>query len=222
MSKILFIDYDNTLHDTDAKFAPVLDGVYGLSSEQLMETYLLVHRRIIHQQYPEKHDDFFFHQKLIHEHLNRPYDETEARRIASMFKEAQEETWTSPLFYPDTLEFLDKAKENHILCLTTGDFAQKKAKALEKASGKSHFSYVFDNNNLGMKGGSSYFKNALSSTNSRPEDVIAIGDSLEHDIIAAKEAGIKAVWINRKGLPHVTTSPGPDYQARDLIEVLGY
>ena len=222
MSKILFIDYDNTLHDTDATFATRLDGLYGLSSQQLLETYLLVHRSTIHQQYPEKHDDVLFHQKLICEHLKRPYDEEEARRVARMFREAQEESWANPLFYSDSLYFLDKAVETHILCLTTGDYAPEKAKALEKAAGKSHFSYIFDHNHLGVKGGSSYFKNALSSTNSRPEDTVAIGDSLEHDILAAKEVGITAVWINRKGLPPLNVSPGPDYQARDLIEVLDY
>ena len=64
--------------------------------------------------------------------------------------------------------------------------------------------------------------NALMSTNSRPEDAVAIGDSLEHDIVAAKNAGITTVWVNRKGLFVPGIYNGPDYQAEDLLEVLYY
>jgi len=223
MSKILFIDYDGTLHDTDAKYAATLDGILGLSGEQIMKTYLVVHREIVHQRYPEKHDDFFFHQKLICEHLKKPYHESEALRTARRLEEAQEQCWVNPSFFPDSLPFLDKVKQKHILCLATGDHASEKADALEKAAGRSYFNYAFDHNHLGLKGSSTYFENALMSTNSRPEDAVAIGDSLEHDIAAAKEAGIRTVWVNRKGLPPpVGSSPPPDYQAKDLLEVLDY
>ena len=222
MSKILFIDYDETLHDTYAKFAIKLDGIYGLSAEQILDAYLTVHRGIVHPQYPEKHDDFFFHQKLLADQLGKPYRKDEARKMATRFKEAQEECWTNPIFFPESLYFLDKVNEKHILCLTTGDYAQEKADALEKAAGRSYFSYVFDDTHLGLKGSSAYFANALMSTNSRPEDAVVIGDSLEHDIAAAKEVGIAAVWVNRRGLPPIADSPMPDYQAKDLFEVLNY
>jgi len=222
MSKVLFIDYDGTLHDTDAKYAARLDGILGLSGGQIMKAYLAVHREIVHQRYPEKHDDFFFHQRLICEHLQKPYNESEARRTARRLKEAQEECWTNPSFFPDSLYFLDKAKQKHILCLATGDHALEKATALEQAAGRSYFDYAFDHNHLGLKGSSAYFENALMSTNSRPEDAVAIGDSLEHDIAAAKGAGMGTVWVNRKGLTPMVNSVMPDYEARDLLGVLDY
>ena len=222
MSKVLFLDYDETLHDTKAKFAVKLDGIYGLNASALMDAYLAVHRGIVHLQYPEKHDDFFFHQKLLADHLGKAYDENEAHNMARRFKEAQEECWINPIFFPETLYFLDKVKERHILCLTTGDYAQEKADALEKAAGRSYFSYAFDHTDLGIKGSSAYFENALMSTNSSPADTIAIGDSLEHDIEAAQKAGITTVWINRRGLLPLNNSPIPDYQAKDLFDVLGY
>ena len=222
MSKVLFLDYDETLHDTKAKFAVKLDGIYGLRAEELMDTYLRIHRGIVHLQYPEKHDDFFFHQKLIADHIGKPYDEAEVRKMAIGFKEAQEECWTNPIFFPETLYFLDRVKERHILCLTTGDFAQEKADALEKASGRSYFSYAFDHTHLGIKGSSAYFENALMSTDASPADTIAIGDSLEHDIQAAQDVGITTVWVNRRGFALLSNSPVPDYQAKDLFDVLRY
>jgi HAD superfamily hydrolase (TIGR01549 family) len=221
--KVLFIDYDGTLHDSDAKYAARLYGILGLDGMQIWKAYLHVHRGIVHVQYPEKHDDFFFHQRLLFDSLNKPYDDKIARMLAGRFKQAQQETWTNPTFYPDALPFLNKVKDNHILCLTTGDYAPEKAKALEKAGGASYFSYAFDKDHLGLKGhNSSYYGNAVMSTKSRPEDVLVIGDSLEHDIAAASEAGLATVWVNRRGISLPENLPRPDFEAKDLLQALGY
>jgi HAD superfamily hydrolase (TIGR01549 family) len=223
MKKVLFIDYDGTLHDSDAKYARRLDGILGLDGMQIWKAYLHVHRGIVHVKYPEKHDDFFFHQRLLFDYLNKPYDDRIARTLAGKFRQAQQETWENPSFYPDALPFLNKVQENHILCLTTGDYAPEKAKALEKAGGASYFSYAFDKDHLGLKGHSnSYYSNAVMSTTSRPEDVLVIGDSLEHDIAAARGAGLATVWVNRRGIPLAENLPRPDFEAKDLMEVLGY
>ncbi|OGO02405.1 MAG: hypothetical protein A2Y59_00715 [Chloroflexi bacterium RBG_13_52_14] len=223
MKKVLFIDYDGTLHDSDAKYKAKLDGLLGLNGIDILRAYLQVHRGIVHTRYPEKHDDFFFHQRLLFDSLKKPYEEKVANELAGKFRQAQLETWTDPTFYPDALPFLNKVKDRHILCLTTGDYAPEKAKALEKAGGVSYFSYVFDKDHLGLKGHSnSYYNNAVMSTNSRPEDVIVIGDSPEHDISAARSAGLATVWVNRRGIVLTDNLPPPDFQARDLREVLTY
>ena len=216
MRKVLFIDYDGTLHDSNAKYAAKLNGILGLDGMQIWKAYLHVHRGIVHVRYPEKHDDFFFHQRLLFDYLKKPYDNKVARTLAGRFRQAQQETWRNPSFYPDALPFLNKVKENHILCLTTGDYAP------EKAGGASYFRYSFDKDHLGLKGHSSYYSNAVMSTNTRPEDVLVIGDSLEHDISAAKGAGLATVWVNRRGITLTEDLPRPDFQAKDLLEVLAY
>jgi len=223
MKRVLFIDYDGTLHDSDARYAAKLDGILGLDGMQIWKAYLHVHRGIVHVRYPEKHDDFFFHQRLLFDYLKKPYDDKIARTLASKFRQAQYDTWTNPLFYPDAIPFLNKVKEKHILCLTTGDYAPEKARALEKAGGSSYFSYTFDKDHLGLKSSSnSYYSNAVMSTKSRPEDVLVIGDSLEHDIAAAQGAGLATVWVNRRGIALTEKLPMPDFQAKDLMEVLDY
>jgi putative hydrolase of the HAD superfamily len=60
------------------------------------------------------------------------------------------------------------------------------------------------------------------STNTRPEEVLVIGDSPEHDIAAAKNAGLATVWVNRRGITLTEDLPRPDFQAKDLVEVLTY
>ena len=223
IKKVLFIDYDGTLHDSDMKYAAKLDGILGLDGMQIWKAYLHVHRGIVHVQYPEMHDDFFFHQKLLFDQLKKPYDDKVAHTLAGRFRQAQQETWENPSFFPDALLFLNRVKQNYILCLTTGDYAPEKARALEKTGGVRYFSYTFDKDHLGLKDHTnSYYNNAVMSTNSRPEDIIVIGDSLEHDIAAAKRAGLATVWVNRRGIALVKDLPKPDFQAKDLTEVLSY
>ncbi len=220
MSRVLFIDYDNTLHDTEAQFASRLDGLYGLTSRQIVEVFLQVHREIVHVRHQDRHDDFFFHQRLICERLDRPYDEAEAREVARLFEAANSERWTAPWLFPDVISFLDAVREQHILCLTTGDYAREKADALEKAGGRAYFTHAFDHTHLGVKGSSLFFRNALSEVGAGPEDAVVIGDCPDQDIRAAGEIGISTIWVNRQGLTLPESSPAPDYTATGLREVV--
>lgn len=87
----------------------------------------------------------------------------------------------------------------------------------------SYFSYAFDKDHLGLKShSSSYYNNAVMSTKSPLGDVLVIGDSLEHDISAAKGAGLATVWVNRRGIALTENLPRPDFQAKDLWQVLAY
>ena len=45
------------------------------------------------------------------------------------------------------------------------------------------------------------FKIALDNLGINPDEAVMIGDSWDEDIIGARNAGIKAIWFNRKNLP---------------------
>jgi HAD superfamily hydrolase (TIGR01549 family) len=63
------------------------------------------------------------------------------------------------------------------------------------------------------------FVEALRLSEADPEDSVFIGDSPEHDIVGARAAGIRSIWINRTGKPWPVDHPPPDYEARDLAGV---
>lgn len=219
--KTLFIDYDNTLHDSDSVYFARLDGVLGQPGARIWEAYFEVHRELVHLRYPDQHDDMLFHMRHMFDLLRKPYDEREARRIAGLFCLAQEECWTEPVFFSDTFSFLDRVKREYTLCLATGEHAPQKVRAIETISGKM-FQSAFDLDNVGIKGSSSYFRNALTMSGSRAEDCAMIGDSLPHDITAAKEAGLETIWINRKGKPLPADAVPPHHEVRGLMEILKY
>ncbi len=43
------------------------------------------------------------------------------------------------------------------------------------------------------------FEIALEKAGCSPEEFVHVGDSLENDIVGAKKAGVKSVWLNRNG-----------------------
>lgn len=220
--RTLFIDFDGTLHDSEAKFRVKLNGLFGFSGAHLLQTFLAVHQ-MVHQRHPDKHEDFQFQLKLVLERLRRPVDEAAIEELATRFKEAQQECWTEPVFFPDSLPFLDEVKHRgYRLCLATGDHAAEKACSVERMGGKKYFDHAFDQSILGMKGGDSYLRKALALTGSSREEAVVIGDSLPHDISPARVMGILTLWVNRKGEPLPPGSLRPDYEVKDLGEVLRY
>ena len=91
--KTVFIDYDNTLHDSDSKFIERFDEparALGLTGKELWEIYLFkIHREIVHSRFLERHSDGEFHCKLIFEHLGKNYDRVLAERIIDAYQKAE-------------------------------------------------------------------------------------------------------------------------------------
>lgn len=56
------------------------------------------------------------------------------------------------------------------------------------------------------------FRHALSTIGVPPDRVIHVGDSWASDVLGASAAGIRAVWLDRSGVP--LTEPGPPAAGR--------
>lgn len=68
------------------------------------------------------------------------------------------------------------------------------------------------------------FAEALRLGEATAREAVFIGDSVEHDMVGARAAGIRSVWVNRTGRPWVEPEPPPDYQITalgDLPRLLG-
>ncbi len=223
MIKTIFVDYDDTLHDSQYIFEIKLDGFLKMPGRRLWEIYLKeIHRGIIHRKYPERHDDGIFHCKLLFEYINTPFRIDLAKKFLKAYHEARMETWTHPRFFSDTELFLQSVKNMNLkLCLTTGDYADKKTYCMRRTFKKDFFDYIFDENKVNFrKLDPKYYLEALTESGSSSNETICIGDTLEMDIGSSKTAGIKTIWLNRHA-----EEPGevqPDYIAKDLREVLDY
>ena len=64
------------------------------------------------------------------------------------------------------------------------------------------------------------FGQALAFLGCRPEEALYVGDSQEDDVGGARGAGLRVAWLNRRGEALRQGIPGPDYEIKDLREVL--
>lgn len=226
MIETLFVDYDDTLHDSDFKFInrfkPLADE-FGLTGKELWDIYLLkVHRGMVHRRFPEKHDDLEFHCKLIFQYLNKPFDIRLAKQMIKSYEIAERECWENPTFFPDTFKFLNRVVGEYKVCLTTTKHGIEKSLSLEKRGKRKYFDHVFEENTVGhRKLGPNYYEKVLELSGSSPERALSIGNSLSSDVLPAMRVGIKAIWVNRRGEPHPPNFE-PVQEVRDLLEVLNY
>ncbi len=224
--KTILVDYDGTLHDSDSKFIAEFSlpaRELGLRGKKLWEIYLFdVHRGIVNERFPEKHNDPEFHSKLIFKQLKRPYDPQIAEKIIEGFKRALEECWTNPSFFDDTFEFLNRVVEENKLCLATFEYAKEKAECVERFGRRKYFDSVLGDYIINhRKTDKEYYEEALKISNSTPEETVIIGDTLTHDIVPAKLVGIKTIWLNRRN-ERAPENSKPDHEVKKLTEVLNY
>jgi len=218
----VFVDYDNTLHDSDSKFIAQFEAPaskLGLTGRELWKLYLFeVHRDIVHRWYPEKHDDREFHCRLIFQKLGKPYSEGLALQLISAFERAMEECWRNPTFFPETFLFLEEVSKRYRVCLATSENALQKASSLERMGGRKYFACVLGDHNIGIrKTEKEYYLRALELAEARAEESVMVGDSTTHDIQPASEVGMKTIWVNRRG---EVFSGKRDCEVRDLKEAL--
>jgi 2-haloalkanoic acid dehalogenase type II len=64
------------------------------------------------------------------------------------------------------------------------------------------------------------FQRALEQLGLPPHEVLHVGDSEIDDVKGARMAGLRVAWLNRTGRPRRGDVPPPDFEIRDLTELL--
>ncbi|WP_210398271.1 HAD family hydrolase [Motiliproteus sediminis] len=81
------------------------------------------------------------------------------------------------------------------------------------------FSFSFNADQVGSaKPEPLMFQRMLEHTGARPEQVLHVGDSIEHDVRGAQAAGLHTLWVNLSGAP-APSDPQPSLTVRCLSEI---
>ncbi|MEW6764585.1 MAG: HAD family hydrolase [Pseudomonadota bacterium] len=64
------------------------------------------------------------------------------------------------------------------------------------------------------------FEHALDRLGESPASMLHVGDHPEHDVLGARQAGVRAVWLNRGGSEWPAHLPPPALEIRDLTGML--
>jgi FMN phosphatase YigB (HAD superfamily) len=226
MFTTVLMDYDATLHDWDSVIIRSLDGLLGMSGEDLYRIWVYdVHRALIHRLYLDRHDDAMFHCRLLFRVLGRPFDEEASNLIIERFREADEGTMREPIYFPDAVPALRELRSMGLtLCLSTGHFAEEKARAMERATGERFFSRVFSEQMVGcLKTEPEYYREIIEWVGFKPDEAVSVGDTPLSDIRPAKLLGIHTIWVNRRGEPRPTDPEQvAEHEVRGLLEAVRF
>lgn len=64
------------------------------------------------------------------------------------------------------------------------------------------------------------FESALRRLGLAPHEVLHVGDSDVDDVAGARAAGLRVAWLNREKRPRRPDVPEPDFEIRDLTELV--
>jgi len=222
----LFFDLDHTLWDFEANSKSTLKELH---------TALRLHERGV-DDFDLFHKNYLQHNEKLWERYRNGYIKQEELRVKRMwlslldFKIADDELAqemsvrfldmlpTRTILFPYTKEILEYLQDKgYILHLITNGFEKIQHNKLMYSGLSTFFKEVITSEGSGsLKPNKEIFEFALKRSNANVGESIMIGDSIEVDIVGAKNAGIDQVYVNHLGIePEIR----PTYTVGSLKEL---
>ncbi|MBS3126746.1 HAD family hydrolase [Candidatus Woesearchaeota archaeon] len=108
-------------------------------------------------------------------------------------------SWMLAKPYEETEEVLTKLKKEYKLILVSNTDNIGVDKVLEKYNLRRFFDHIFLSYDVGLlKTDPSFFKKVLEESKIRAGECMMVGDSIQSDILAAEQVGMRAILVDRK------------------------
>lgn len=127
---------------------------------------------------------------------------------------------TKTHLFPDTVEVLQYLKEKQYpVHLITNGFEETQHLKLQHSGIKDYFTCIITSESAGsLKPHAGIFEYAMQQTACKPDEALMIGDTLEVDILGAKNAGIHQIYFNPA--KPATEAIQPTYSIQSLAEIM--
>lgn len=204
--KAIFFDLDDTLiNSKTAQYNAICQfrKLFKIFEEVDEEYFSKIWHEItikLYEEYAKGKMDFQTQRvkriKNLFEKFNINIDDKLAQKYFEAYLNLYKANWN---LFGDTLETLeDMQKKYKLVLITNGDSKQQREK-IEKTKIENYFSKIIISSEVGVsKPKKEIFELACKEINIEPENCLMVGDSYRLDIKGAQNAGLKAVWVNRK------------------------
>ena len=123
--------------------------------------------------------------------------------------------------FPHTFEVLDYLKGKYTLHIITNGFEETQHLKLKNSKIDHYFSDVITSERSGYKKPDErMFHFSLNTTNAKAESSLMIGDSLEADVLGAKNVGMRQVYFNPEQKEHSEELTHEVKNLKELFEIL--
>ena len=209
--KHLFFDLDHTLWDFDANARETLLELYdtyrltelGIDSP---EKFIEVYTDHNHRLWRDYHNGLISKEQLRSSRFRLTFEHFELPEhlIPHQFEDDYVSICpTKTNLFEGTHEVLSALKTNYKLHIITNGFLESQEMKMSRTNLKQYFDQVFISEVIGLyKPDIALFNHALEAVGAESHQVLMIGDSLEADILGAKNAGIDQVYFNPLSDPH--------------------
>jgi putative hydrolase of the HAD superfamily len=222
----LFFDLDHTLWDFEANAKATLKELYdslqlkarGIHDFGLFHKTYLAHNEKLWERYRNgqiKQDELRV-KRMRHTLLDfKIADEALAQEMSTRFLDLLP---TRTILFPYTLDILRYlTKKKYTLHLITNGFEKTQFSKLKHSGLAPFFKEVITSEaSNSLKPNKEIFEFAFEKTGASPRESIMLGDSIEVDILGAKNAGIDQVFVNYHNLKTEVT---PTYTVTTLKEL---
>lgn len=152
---------------------------------------------------------------------DKDVDRSLADQVARFYNEHRDPAGVEPM--PGAIEVVEQTATHHRLALITNGFAPVQAAKVEALGIEELFDIVvYAGTDTAFKPDPEPFDHVTATLGVPVERAVHIGDSLDHDVLGAKQAGLAAVWIEQAWSMPSTRDVRPDYIVRSIDELLPY
>lgn len=198
----VFFDLDHTLWDFEKNSALTFEKILAKNDVQLrLDTFLEIYRPLNLEYWKLYREEKITKEKLRYGRLRSTFDAlsypVEDDLIHTLATEYIAELPNYTHLFKDTLAVLDYLKPQYKLHIITNGFEEVQHKKLKGTAIQHYFIHIITSETVGVKKPNPLiFEHALEKASVAPYNTVMIGDSLEADILGAKNAGMKTIHFN--------------------------
>ncbi len=209
--KHLFFDLDHTLWDFDLNAKETLLDlyeIYKLKDKGISNAldFIDVYTEFNHQLWRDYHNGVITKEVLRASRFKMTFEHfgLKEQDIPHQFEiDYVEICPTKTNLFPGTHKVLNNLKQKYQLHIITNGFHESSHLKIGKTGIHTYFDNVFVSEVIGFyKPDIALFNHALNISKATAPESIMIGDSIEADIIGARNAGLDQIFFNPKNLAH--------------------
>jgi putative hydrolase of the HAD superfamily len=201
---VIFFDLDATLldHDSAARAgASKFHETFRSSLSESLEPFL-VRWETVSEKYFQANNPYSKltteerRRSRAREFFSQPLSDSEADARFRLYLETYEANWK---LFPDSFPCLRAFQSFKLGLITNGEKEQHRSK-IQKLGLGPYFSTVIISQEVGLaKPDKAIFELAAKKAGAGLGDCVYVGDRLQTDALAAQGAGMRGIWLDRKG-----------------------
>ncbi len=229
MIKAVIFDFDYTLEKftlaeqtAEQKIGNLIEKEFDINKNKFLKEFYINKKRFLKKEKKPVYYSRGLWMRRALSMLNIKVGDSRINQLENIFwREIAEKV----SLYKHTKQVLSSLKRRFKLAILTDSDGKRRFKLMriKKLGLQKYFNTIITTDQIGMnKPNKKCFLTTARKLNVKPEECIMIGDHPETDLIGAKRAGMKTIWL-RKG-PYSKEKrncsyPYIDYKARNIVEV---